>query len=421
MKRRLLAISYRSEVCDCRYRFEEETTMRRLHPILIVIGFRLRANAPEGQKRFPISFLTTFALSAGLVLFPARAKAAYVATELAVLTEATIRVVRAVNGSTEAVGGSRLGSGRIQGFLLDGRAEPTGSIWGMDRRENNSSSRLQSRAPALPIEGFPGSDYSIAYDINDFGDIAGAANTATGLRAFRSRRNTAYIELGPLSGDTNSAAFGINLRGEIVGYSSRPTGTRAVIWDPGGIVQPLPALSGANGSRALAINDRGDVVGVSETTSGPRATLWAAPRGTARDLGTLPGHGVSEALSISESGDVVGSSGNLQQRRAVLWAQGGAIRNLGTLPGGASSRALGISNGQVVGTSETSDGEHAFLWTDSGGMQDLNSLLTSRSGFVLTQAVSINTQGIILAVGQNDDSSQTHEKPVRIFILVPTL
>ena len=104
--------------------------MRRLHPILIVIGFRLRANAPEGQKRFPISFLTTFALSAGLVLFPAGAKAAYVATELAVLTEATTRVVRAVNGSTEVVGGARFGSGRHQGFLLDGRVVPIGRIWG---------------------------------------------------------------------------------------------------------------------------------------------------------------------------------------------------------------------------------------------------------------------------------------------------
>ena len=59
-------------------------------------------------------------------LFPARAKAAYVATELGVLTEATTRVVRAVNGSTEVVGGARLGSGRIQGLLLDGRGEPTG-------------------------------------------------------------------------------------------------------------------------------------------------------------------------------------------------------------------------------------------------------------------------------------------------------
>ena len=383
-------------------------------PILIAIGFRLRANAPEGQKRFPISFLTTFALCTGFVLFPARAKAAYVATELAVLTEATTRVVRKVNGSTEVVGGARLSSGRHQGFLLDGRVVPVGSTFGREVPQNNSP--FQTRALALPID--PGSDYSTAFDINDFGDIAGYANTPTGLRAFKSHRNTDYIELGPLPGDTSSAAFGISQNGTVVGYSSGPSGTRAVTWNPGGIVRPLPALSGANGSRASGINNPGDVVGVSETPSGPRATLWDR-RGTVRDLGTLPGHGVSEALSINESGDVVGSSGNLQQRRAVLWTQGGAIRNLGTLPGGASSRALGISRGEVVGTSETSEGERAFLWTEAG-MQDLNSLLISRSGFILTQAVSINSQGIILAIGQNDDSLQTHEEPLRVFMLVPT-
>ena len=391
--------------------------MRLLHPILILIGFRLRANALEGRKGFAISFLTTFALSAGLVLFPAGAKAAYVATELAVLTEATTRVVRGVNGLSEVVGGARLDSGRHQGFLLDGRVVPIGSIWGKDLPKNSRG--FENRAAGKPIEGFPGSDHSTAFGINDFGDIAGAANTATGLRAFKSHRNTAYIELGSLSGDTSGGAFGISQNGNVVGYSSGPNGTRAVIWNPGGIVRPLPALSGANGSRALAINDPGDVVGVSEMPSGPHATLWDR-RGSAKDLGTLPGHDVSEALSINENGDVVGSSGNPQQRRAVLWAQGGAIRNLGTLPGGTSSRALGISKGEVVGTSEISDGEHAFLWTEAGGMQDLNSLLTSRSGFVLTQAVSINSQGVIVAIGQNDDSIQTHEKPLRIFILVPT-
>ena len=389
--------------------------MGRLHPIRIVIGFRLRADGPEDQRQFALSFLSTFALCAGLLLFTAQAKAAYVATELAVLTEATTRVVRSINGSTEVVGGARLGSGHHQGFLLDGRVVPVGSIWGREVPQNNSP--FQTRALALPID--PGSDYSTAFDINDFGDIAGAANTPTGLRAFKSHRNTAYIELGPLSGDTSSAAFGINLRAEVVGYSSGPNGTRAVIWNPGGIVRPLPALSGTSGSRALAINDPGDVVGVSETPSGPHATLWDRS-GNVQDLGTLSGHNVSEALSIDESGDVVGSSGNRQQRRAVLWIQGGAIRDLGTLPGGASSRALGINKGEVVGTSETSDGEHAFLWTEAGGMQDLNSLLVSRSGFILTQAVSINSQGIILAVGQNDDSLQTHEKPLRIFMLVPT-
>jgi probable HAF family extracellular repeat protein len=406
------------EVRPRRQPFEEANhSMRQLDRILTVIGFEVRANIPAGQKRFPAALLATFALSAALVLLPARAKAAYVATELAVLTEATTRVVRSINGLTEVVGGARLANGRHQGFLLDGRVVPVGSIWGRDVRENDGP--FQSRALAEPIEGIAGTDYSTAYGINDFGDIAGAANIASGLRAFRSRRKTPFLELGPLPGDTSSAAFGINLRGEVVGYSSRPNGTRAVIWNPGGIVNPLPTLSGASSSRALAINDPGDVVGVSETTAGPRATLWARG-GTAQDLGTLPGHGRSEALSINESGDVVGSSGNPQQRRAVLWVQGGSIRDLGTLPGGVSSRALGISKGEVVGTSETSDGERAFLWTDAGGMQDLNSLLISRSGFVLTQAVSINSQGIILAVGQNDDSLQSHEKALRIFMLVPT-
>ena len=391
--------------------------MRQFYPIRIMIGFILGGATLKRQRRFPISFLTTFVLSAALLLFPARVKGAYVATELAVLTEATTRVVRGVNSSTEVVGGARLSSGRHQGFLLDARVVPIGRIGGRDLQEIDSL--FQSDRLLLPIEGIPGSDYSTAFGINEFGDIAGAANTATGLRAFRSRRAIPYIELAPLSGDTISAAFAINLRAEIVGYSGGPNGTRAVIWNPGGIVSPLPALSGTNSSRALAINDPGDVVGVSETTSGPRATLWALG-GTTQDLGTLPGHGGSEALSISETGDVVGSSGNPQQRRAVLWTQGGAIRDLGTLPGGASSRALGISKGEIVGTSETSDGEHAFLWTEAGGMQDLNSLLTSRSGFILTQAVSINSQGVILAIGQNDDSHQTHEKPLRIFILVPT-
>ncbi len=117
--------------------------MRRLNPILIGIGFRLRANAPEGQKRFPIRFSTTFALCAGLVLFPARAKAAsaYVATELGKLTEATTRVVRTVNGSTEVVGGARLGSGRHQGFLLDGRVVPVGRIGGSELRRLIASFR----------------------------------------------------------------------------------------------------------------------------------------------------------------------------------------------------------------------------------------------------------------------------------------
>ena len=270
-----------------------------------------------------------------------------------------------------------------------------------------------------PIEGRSGSDYSAAFGINDLGDIAGAANTATGVRAFRSRRGAASIELAPLSGDTSSGAFGVNLRGEVVGYSSGPNGTRAVIWNPGGSVQALPALSGANWSRAFAINDPGDVVGVSEMPSGPRATLWTARhRAGSRDA----------FWAWRERGAEHQSE---RRCRRIFWEfTTTPCRALGSRRrhpkfGDPSRRRFepgaGISKGEVVGTSETSDGERAFLWTDAGGMQDLNSLLTSRSGFVLTQAVSISRQGIILAVGENDDSHHTHETPLRIFILVAHL
>ena len=361
------------------------------------------------------SLLVSFAFCAGALVAHAQANRTYVATELAALTEASTRVVRAVNDSSEVVGAARLGNGRHQGFLLDGRVVPIGTVGGSDLRESHSV--LQSRGLLQPIEGRPDSDYSAAFGLNDLGDIAGTANIATGLRAFSSRRGTASILLAPISGDNSSGAFGVNLRGEVVGYSSGPNGTRAVIWNPGGNVQALPVLTGANWSRAFAINDSGDVVGVSETPSGPHATLWTG--GTAQDLGTLSGHGVSEALSINQSGDVVGSSGNPQERRAVLWARGSAIQNLGTLPGGVWSQGRGNREGEVVGTSDSSNGERAFLWTSADGMQDLNNLLTSRSGFVLTQAVSISRQGIILAVGVNDDSHHTHEAPLRIFILRP--
>jgi len=58
-------------------------------------------------------------------------------------------------------------------------------------------------------------------------------------------------------------------------------------------------------------------------------------------------------------------------------------------------------------------------------MQDLNGLLTSRVGFVLTHAVAISAQGVIVAVGVDEATTpeqrhdhDDHELPLRIFRLV---
>jgi probable HAF family extracellular repeat protein len=195
----------------------------------------------------------------------------------------------------------------------------------------------------------------------------------------------------------------------------------------------LPAGSVSDSCQALAINEPGDIVGVCEMGSGARAVLWKKG-GRVDALQTLPGHAESEALGINLGGDIVGSSGDPEvQRRAVIWERG-SIRDLGTLAGGTSSRALGINaRGEVVGTSQSKEGNRAFIWTKKDGMQDLNGLLTARLGlvsapFVLTQAMAINTSGVILAIGE-DAPTQDHaaghapgghkEPAIRVFLLTP--
>jgi len=342
-------------------------------------------------------------LCAGLALTPAQTEAAYAATELASLPVGSSRVVRAANDDGDIVGFARRGGGRgHRGFLL-------------------------KSGPLQEIAGLPGSDYSVAFGVNNLGRVVGSANTATAIRAFRSQRTTGIVALVPLPGDSGSVALGINDPGQAVGYSSGPNGVRAVIWTPAGAIQALPMLSGCDSARGLAINDLGDIAGVCDTVSGPRAVLWEG--GAVQDLGTLFGDRSSEALSINANGVIVGSSGDREaQHHAVLWPSGGGpIQDLGTLPDGRSSRALEINTRrEVVGISEARAGDHAFLWTEQDGMQDLNGLLTSRVGFVLTQAVAISAQGVIVAIGVDEATSadqrhdhDDHELPLRIFRLVP--
>jgi len=342
-------------------------------------------------------FLVSLLLCPGLALTPGQTEAAYAATQLASLPVGSSHIVRAANDAGEIVGtvGQR-------GFLLKGGG-------------------LQE------IAGLPGSDHSAALGINNLGQVVGSANIATGMLAFRSRGTTAIVALGTLPGDSGSVALAINHPGQAVGYSSGPTGVRAVVWSPAGAIQALPMLPGSDSSRGLAINDRGDVVGVSDTAAGPRAVLWEG--GAVQDLGTLPGHDASEALSINNLGDIVGSSGDPEaEHHAVLWPSGGGpILDLGTLPDGTSSRALWINHRrEVVGIAEASAGDHAFLWTQQGGMQDLNGLLTSRSGFVLIQAVAISARGVIVAIGVDEATGaepghdhHAHDLPLRIFRLAP--
>jgi probable HAF family extracellular repeat protein len=80
-----------------------------------------------------------------------------------------------------------------------------------------------------------------------------------------------------------------------------------------------------------------------------------------------------------------------------LW-QSGALQDLGAL-GWDRSYANDINDdGQVVGALQTGQNYHAFIWAN-GQMQDLNSLIPTDSGWVLTEAQGINDKSQIVGFG----------------------
>jgi len=336
------------------------------------------------------------ALTGPPLIAPALA-APFNVVELATLAQGTSTVVRGPNLGGMAVGGGRVvgkaGASR-QGLVFD-------------------------HGTVLIVPGLPGTDYVNVLGANDLGSLVGAANAADAMRAFAATITGDRRELAQLPGDSASAAFAVNNAGAAVGFSSGADGERAVRWTPNGTPAVLAGVPGAT-NRAYSINQRGDAVGVIGSSVERRAALWPAA-GAPRTLAALAGFEASEAAWVNSAGDVVGYSATAAEvRRATLWPLGGAPSDLGVLPGGIYSQAFGTNDaGTVVGASDSPDGTRAVLWARTGGPQDLN-LLVAIPNLVLTKAVGINNQGVIIAIGHEPSGeAHDHELPVRVVMLVP--
>ena len=121
---------------------------------------------------------------------------------------------------------------------------------------------------------------------------------------------TYYIvqDLGALPGDSSSIAWGINQRGDVVGWSNGPNGTRAFLFTDAGGMVALPGLPDKPRTIARRINDAGDIVGTANAggTDLGHAVRWRG--GAIQDLGTLAAGAYSEGWGINNFGDVVGES-----------------------------------------------------------------------------------------------------------------
>ena len=176
--------------------------------------------------------------------------------------------------------------------------------------------------------GTLGGHRSRAYAINDQNVVVGVSELADGSqRAFRYAAGMEPLEA--LTGGTYSIAFDINNVGLIAGASALPSSSNkprvhAVLW-LNGVPQDLGALEESGNSIAYAVNDRGEATGVSDLDG--EETVFLYSQGTMRDL-HIRGH----ALGINNAHEIVGSLEPPERGRprGFLWHEG-VLTELNTL------------------------------------------------------------------------------------------
>jgi probable HAF family extracellular repeat protein len=272
-----------------------------------------------------------------------------------------------------------------------------------------------------------GGNESLAAMINNRGQVVGAAANAIadsfpGPLGFWGTQSRAFLwekgvkrDLGDLGGPDAFAIF-VNERSQIAGVSytsstPSPIETQCgkdippqnpFLWEKGRMIN-LGTLGGICGFPS-SLNNQGQVVGQSDLAGDFSAHpfLWDPKRHPhLRDLGTLGGT-FGFATGLNDAGEIVGAAltpGDVDVH-AFFWSNG-VMKDLGTVKGDGCSVAYHINaSGQVVGTSgDGCDEVHAFLWQRGGPIMDLNDLVPSGSGLVLTAGEFMNDRGEIGASG----------------------
>lgn len=236
--------------------------------------------------------------------------------------------------------------------------------------------------------------YSIAYDINNQGDIVGFSNDNVYSHATL-WSNGAATDLGTLYG--SDFAYSINESGVSVGYATVPFvgGGTATQYLNGSIISLNTFGAGAYG-----INDAGDVVGVKNLST---ATLWR--NGTEIVLGGGSARSVNNPTIVGGvlSVQAVGLLGGAEA--AKLWTvdastQGITVTEtiLPSFTGYASANSIN-DIGQIVGYANYTTGAIAALWFN-GAITALGNLAANGDPLgSWSTANDINNNGLVVGWG----------------------
>lgn len=245
----------------------------------------------------------------------------------------------------------------------------------------------------------PGHTSTLAWGINESGDVVGWSNGPEGTRAFLFTDSAGMVELGQFPGVSNpTLARDINDAGVVVGQAKiDPAGPlHAVRW-VSGIAEDLGAIEAPALSEAWAINAFGDATGDSYYTGGGFTPIHAFLFTDAAGVEDItPDFPTSHGRDINDAGQIVGYC-NCVSYGAFRWTPGTGLEALGIIDGFAQSFAFAINDsGQAAGyvVSATGNSQHIFRFTDGVGMVDLGGVGESN------QAWGINNLGDVVGMGR---------------------
>src|SRR5678815_4316945 len=285
-----------------------------------------------------------------------------------------------------------------------------GDVVGWSMGPDGTSGFVYTDADGIvQLPGLPDRPRTIARDINDLGDVVGTANAGgVDLGHAVLWTNGVVRDLGTLGTGSYSDGWAVNNNGQVVGSSytnGASFGVHGFLYTQArGMVDLTP--NSATGS-ALDINDAGQVTGYKTAAGGNyHAVRWKG--GKFVDLGVLPGFAHSFGYAINALGQVTGNStsGSGNSERFFRSITGGGLQNLGGT--GEHNVAWGINRlGNVVGTRGSSQ-SRAVLFTNAGGLRDLSTLIDPSLGWVLLGAHDINDAGQIVGYAFNNFTASTH-------------
>ncbi len=301
-----------------------------------------------------------------------------------------------------------LGGTNSQAYSINNR----GQIVGMGSLTNGAMHAFLFQNGMMSDLGTLGGTNSLACFIDDDGAVVGTADMPGGNHhAFLATNGPAGMTMMDLLtlGGTNSEAYCVATNGVIAGMAQLADGDDHAFLTTnraGAMMMSDLQISSGTSSIAYGMNGHGQIVGETGTSGGSYQAFVMTNSGPRmmNGMGTFGGPS-SVAYGINNTGQAVGTAdlpgGNHQAFMTASGMMGGGMRltNLGTL-GGTNSEAYCLNDlGEAVGAAQMPDGtNHAFLYS-GGMMHDLNDLIATNAGWMLTEARSINNTGQIVGTG----------------------